>query len=346
LARPVSTPFGTPSPRTRRDAIVATVILAVGASALVTLATAAGCSYDRAADGDITFKETGPAEVGDAQVFEVGDDAAIARDKLCGELSAGTCDPDRGEICTRLDAGGDGGEDGAPDGDAGEVGAPLPDSTSDAIDSAGSGTTRACRVVREANKPTTACAPAGTAALEEKCSRDADCLPGLACVGSALPRCLPYCCSATPELDPCHASGRYCTPLSLAERIEDKVPVCVLPDQCTLLDDSAKDCQAGDGGPGSGTTCTIVTKYGDTSCVPVGTGLDLACCDEAHPCSRNYACLGPSGARACRKLCHEGKDEECTPGTCQKVSSVPAGFGVCSVGDAGTLDGGGCKSGS
>lgn len=317
----------------RRDAIVAIALLGGGLGGLVALATAAGCSYDRAAEGDVVFKESGTDDVSDAQVFEIGDDALVSRDKLCGDLDVGTCDPDRAEICTHLDAGIDGGSD-ASDSAA--------ESSTDGAgpDAVGSGSTRACRVVKESNVATTACAPAGILGIDGLCSRDADCAPGLACIGTIPARCLPYCCGATPELDPCHATGRYCAALELAER-RDKVPVCVQPDDCTLLQDPSEKCQ-------KGTTCTVVTKYGDTSCVPVasdGSGLDLACCDDTHPCAASYACLGPSGARACRKLCHEGRDDECTPGACQKVSSIPAGFGVCSVGDAGPLDGG-CKGGS
>ncbi len=352
MARPVSTPSGPSPARARREGLVAAILLSGGCAALVALATAAGCSYDRPSEGDVIFKETGTADVGDAQVFEVGDDAVASRDKLCGELDLGTCDPDRGEICTHLDAGLDAGldgggdsatPDGAPDGDAPEGGTLPPDAAFDApYDAFGSGTTNACRVVKEANKAKTACAPAGVLLLDAICAIDADCAPGLACVGAISPRCLPYCCGGTPELDPCHASGRYCTPLPLAERPSDKVPVCVTPDNCTLLDNSGDIC------PKDVTTCTVVTKYGDTSCVPaapLGSGLDLACCDETHPCALFYACLGPTGARACRKLCHEGRDEECTRGVCQKASTIPAGFGLCSVGDAGSLDGG-CKGGS
>jgi hypothetical protein len=340
VTRPVSPLPGAPSAHPRRDGVLATIVFAGASGALLALALAAGCSYDRAPDADVTFKETGGSDVRDAQVFEVGEDGFVARDKLCGDLHAGTCDPDRGEICTRLDAGADGGADSsAPldgNGDSDATTTPTPDAVADASrDAFGSGTTRACRVVKEGNKATTTCGLAGVTGLEETCVVDADCRPGLACVGTIIPRCLPYCCGATPELDPCRASGRYCAPLARAQDQFQKVPVCLLPDDCTLLSESTEECQ-------TGTTCTVVTKFGDTSCVPIGKGLDLSCCEESSDCGRNYACLGAAGARVCRKLCHEGHDEECTLGTCQKVSSIPAGFGLCSVGDAGSSDGG-CK---
>jgi hypothetical protein len=198
-------------------------------------------------------------------------------------------------------------------------------------DAFGSGSVRACRVTRVDNNLATVCAPAGVAPKDAWCLKDADCSPGLACVGYPAARCLPYCCDATPDHDPCHDDGRsYCTPLPTAENKDDKVPVCVVPDDCTLLADPDDKCQAG-------TTCTVVTKWGDTSCVPVGPGLDLDCCND-DPCQRGYVCLGPSGDRHCRKLCHDGNDKECASGSCQKASTIPTGFGICSVGDAGASD--------
>jgi hypothetical protein len=365
------------SPRGRFDAILGALLLGGAMAGALALATAAGCSFS--ANDDATgfpLDDTGAADISsDAQIIDIGDDTFVSPDKLCGESRPGSCIPDLAATCTMLDAGSDGGSEPEPDassdegsdistdvrpdpidatdaadatdGDATKTDArsdaPSSDAADggdrDAFDSAGSGTLRACRVIRDKNQPVTACAPAGTAPKDAWCTSDADCRPGLTCVGTPSGRCLAYCCTATASNDPCQADRRYCTPLPLAERPTDRVPVCVEPDRCTLLAREPEErCPAT-------TTCTVVTKYGDTSCVPVGTGRDLACCDTTA-CDEGYVCLGTAGDRRCRKLCHEGADTECATGACERVSSIPAGFGICSVADAGAIDAAGpCTAG-
>lgn len=340
--------------RRRLDRALLAVALGFAVGALPALGVAAGCSYDHSGDS-ISFHDFDAEEAGEAQVIEVGDEEAAPRNTLCGVETH--CNPDRADICTPRDAaapdeagpptdsaladapagdvisdgGPDAPRDAASDGSVDDAAIDAPtdapsDVPSDVVfDSAGSGSTSACRVVRTGNHVISACAPAGLGEVEDWCRRDADCAPGLGCVGASPSRCLPFCCGATAEFDPCHGRGRYCTPLPLAAQPLDSVPVCVQPDDCTLLADEEK-CP-------SGTTCTVVTKYGDTTCVPIGAGLDLDKC----PCQRGYACLGPESGRVCRKLCHEGRDSECpSGGSCRTVTSIPSGFGICSISDAGT----------
>ena len=364
-ARPAARPWSVAG-ASRASSTLAVLVGSLAAGVTVVLAVAAGCSYDKGdAGGGIGFHDGGGADAADAQYFDIGDDVAVVRDKLCGEPHEGSCDPDQADLCTPRDGGADAGpSDGAgTDGpradlgtdlgpelgvdDAGDETAvdtapppppppPVDDAATDgpAGDTFGSGTRTACRVVRLKNQPATACAAAGLGPIDAWCTSDADCAPGLGCVGEVpAARCLPYCCSAGPGFDPCHAKGRYCTPLPLAARPTDRVPVCVEPDHCTLLSD-VDTCQ-------KGTTCTVVTSFGDTTCVPVGSCRDLQLCNNTA-CDRGYACLGPSADRRCRKLCHARHDEECPAGKCETATSIPSGFGICAIADAGaTSDAGG-----
>jgi hypothetical protein len=121
----------------------------------------------------------------------------------------------------------------------------------------------------------------------------------------------------------------YCTLQSLAngDPATDKVPVWVPLSNCTLLDDALQCLE--------GTTCSVVTNDGRTTCVPVGTGRDYASCAE-EACDRGYVCLG-SVDRRCRKLCKESEGAAaCADGAyCQKTPTIPDGYGICAGGDAG-----------
>jgi hypothetical protein len=102
------------------------------------LAITAGCSYERADDGTAPFHESGVADASDAQVIEVGEDARIVRDKLCGEVKPGSCDPDRADLCTPFDSGvfDSALVDSAPppDGPGADVGDTVPGPSDDASD--------------------------------------------------------------------------------------------------------------------------------------------------------------------------------------------------------------------
>jgi hypothetical protein len=311
----------------------AAVAGAVGA----TLVVGAGCSYGGSETPPSEYHDGDTNDETEAIVIDVGTDTAVPN-PLCGSLTP-SCppddfDPDAGpHTCTPFDAGADGGTD-VGSGDA-------------LVDTAGSGTRNACRVVKDGDASVTACAPAGSGALDSPCTRDADCSPGLTCVGPpTLGRCAPYCCTATPEYDPCHSLFpiRYCAPLPLAERPADRVPACIVPDECTLLapDTCSKD-----------TTCTVVDSYGDRSCVLTGTLTDLACCstDPADGpsalCADGYACLGPLGDRVCRRICKIGDTpSECVgSGHCEAQSTFPSGYGICTVDVTdGAADSGHCGS--
>jgi len=295
------------------------VALGVVGAGLAALTASSGCSYSSADNAQTTSFHDGGDDAAEVTV-EVGFDAPPST-ALCGDLHPGTCNPDNGEICTPLDAGSDdASSDSAPEG---------------AIDTGGSGSKLACRVVRINNAVTTTCRPAGLGAIDSFCTHDADCAPGLACVGAGvLTQCKPYCCSATDFSDPCRKMGRYCTPQPVVERLGDYVPVCVQPDPCTLLpdpDSATEDCQ-------SGSACTVVTQYGDTACVQTGPLTDLQCCSSDpwatndQRCAAGYACLGPRGDRVCRKLCRVDDAKACgTSGHCEPQSSLPAGYGICTV---------------
>jgi hypothetical protein len=315
---------------------LAVVVGAVGAVFVV----GAGCSYsDSSINPTPDFHDGDANESNEAIVIDVGTDTA-APNPLCGSPTP-SCppddfDPDAGpHTCTPFDAGADGDLDGGADGGSGDA----------IVDTAGSGSRNACRVVKVGTETVTACAPAGFGALDSPCGRDADCSPGLTCVGPpTLGRCAPYCCSATPDDDPCHAlfPVRYCAPLPLAERPADRVPACIVPDKCTPITNVGCD---------TDTTCIVVDTYGDTSCVRAGTLADLACCstdsaDTSMLCAQGYACLGPLGDRVCRKLCKVGDTTSCTgSGHCEAQSTFPSGYGICTVDVSdGAADAGHCGS--
>ncbi len=258
-----------------------------------------GCSYESAADATTTLHPIDTGTSGDAQLIEVGGDDG-GHVELCGAVRR--CDPDRTDICSSApnDAGSDTG-----DADA------VPDAP----------TLLACRVLREGGSVIASCAPAGTAADSAYCTSDDDCEPGLACVGDP-GRCLPYCCGATAGADPC-GKARYCAALAVAARPNDRVPVCAPLDNCPLLQDQ-------DHCP-TGSSCTVVRNDGATTCVPIGSGQDFQAC----PCDRGYVCLGPDGNRLCRKLCKVGDHTACGAGTCEALSTIPSGFGICTAADGG-----------
>jgi hypothetical protein len=244
------------------------------------------------------------------QVIDVRDDAGTSA-ALCGDEQL--CDPDIAAICTPL----------SPDAGA-DTGA------TDAVIDGSTASTAACRVVKRENKSIAACAPAGKVLESQFCASDDECAPGLACVG-VLGRCLRYCCTAwsSPTQTPDAGGGtHYCTPRPLTARPSEKVPVWVKLDNCTLLDDALQCLE--------GTTCTVVTNDGRTTCVQAGTGRDYASCAE-DPCDRGYVCLGTT-ERLCRKLCREAEGPAACPsgGYCQRVPTIPEGYGICTGGDAGT----------
>jgi hypothetical protein len=273
--------------------------LVAGAGSALALG-AAGCGMSTADTGTFpTSWDAGDADAAvgdDAVVIEVGGGDGGAGDDHCGTRR---CDPDRADICTPVatDAGGDA-----------EASADAPKLL-------------ACRVIREGGDVVSSCAPAGEAADSAFCASDDDCKPGLACVGDP-GRCLPYCCGTTTTEGACDKT-RYCALLAVAARPADRVPVCAPLDNCPLLQDQ-DHCPAE-------SACTVVRNDGATTCVPIGTGRDLQAC----PCDRGYVCLGPDGNRLCRKLCRIGDTAACGAGTCQALSTMPTGFGICTVTDAG-----------
>jgi hypothetical protein len=240
--------------------------------------------------------------------------------------------PDEAVICTPLpvdsgasaddatDSDGDSSVDAASDGarDA-TVETAAMDAPAEFEAPPGSGSTNACRIVHDEVGIESVCAPAGRGAERDFCRSDADCKPGLGCVGSAdVGQCLAYCCASTTASEGC-APKHYCTPLTRAARPDDRVPVCALIDGCPLLADPELTCL-------SGSTCTVVTNKGETACVPLGSGRELDPC----PCDRGYFCAGPTDARLCRKLCTGSAD--CRSGeSCQFVPTLPAGFGLCAA---------------
>lgn len=293
--------------------VALTVALAASSFLGVVAVGCADDAKDATATGLDSSVETGTGSDTRVQVIDVNDDVQMLAN-LCGEESF--CDPDVAAFCTPLksDAGAsDAAADGSDGGDAGT-------------------TTLACRVVLRDNHSVAACAPAGAVTESNFCASDDECAPGLACVGEpGLGRCLRYCCKAwsMPAQGPTDGgtATHYCTPQPLAARPTERIPVWVKLDNCTLLDDELQCAK--------GTTCTVVTNDGRTTCVPAGTGRDYASCAE-EPCDRGYVCLGTVDRR-CRKLCRESDTTACSGGGyCQKVPTIPTGYGICAGGDAGT----------
>ncbi len=291
----------------------------VPALAGVAMAASTSCSTasDATPSGDSDLVDTGTDSR--IQTFDIGDETP-AKASLCGELER--CDPDYPTICTVIAPKDSGIDDGASD--ASEAS----DASDDAVDAVDDTTfdapsLLACRVVRIDNKLTAACAPAGKAGENDLCSSDDVCAPGLACVGDdpGAGRCLRYCCKEAAS--PSTKSGtHYCTPRRLAARTEDRVPVWVKLDNCTLLEDELQ-CP-------KGTACTVVTNDGKTTCVPRGTGRDGARC-ETDACDRGYVCMG-SAERRCRKICVTGPKGSggcADAGVCQALPTMPTGYGIC-----------------
>lgn len=323
-----------------RPILARTAFGLVTAITLGSIALGGGCASESETSGAAPDAAAGAADAtGDTRVHpvEVGEDAA-GTTELCGEEKL--CDPDIAAICTPLepDAGGSPDADdspdvgSSPDADAEDAGA---SDTADAVSDApaGTGSVSACRVTKRENRTVAACAPAGKVLESQFCGSDDECAPGLACVGEpGLGRCLRYCCGAwtAPDLSPDAGGGtHYCTPKPLAARPSEKVPVWVKLDDCTLLEDEL-NCP-------EGTTCTVVTNDGRTTCVPAVPGQrEWASCVE-QGCDKGYVCLGTIDRR-CRKLCRESEGAAgCAGGGyCQRVPTIPDGFGICSGGDAGT----------
>jgi hypothetical protein len=301
-------------PRSRSRALA--VIFAAGATVAAAFSLSAGCSYSGDANGPPILK---PLDSGDGtEIFlDVlpGDDSVPSLSAFCGVMKK--CVPDDPSECLLVDGG-------RPDVGAG-------DDVDGALD--GSATKLGCRVVRGSSNVESACAPAGIAPESSFCSSDADCAPGLACVGAGgTGICLRFCCKAASPSDPICPSTHYCVPLLLAARPVDKVPVCAKLDNCTLLEDPSSKCTAGK------SSCTVVRNDGGTTCVPIGAGGE---CDDCtiSGCQANFACVGSADNRRCRKLCHAGSDSECDSKRCESVSTIPTGFGLCAVGS----DAGACK---
>lgn len=295
--------------------------IVAGSAALVTIFVASaawtGCSTSdsstAAPDSPTPFESGGDTRI---QIVDVRDDAAPTV-TLCGEDQL--CDPDVPAICTPLKT------------DAAVVETDATDEDVGPGDGSTAGSTSACRVVKKDNRSVASCAPAGKTLESQFCASDDDCAPGLTCTGEpGLGRCFRFCCKAwtTPSQAPDAGGGtHYCTPQPLAARPSEKVPVWVKLDNCTLLDDKLQCAE--------GTTCTVVTNDGRTSCVPAGSGRDYASC-AIEPCDRGYVCLGTVDRR-CRKLCLESEGSSACPagGYCQRVPTIPEGYGICAGGDAG-----------
>lgn len=271
----------------------------------------------------------------DVREFEIGDDAEAPSD-LCGTAAQRRCDPDLAAVCVSLRDAGPSGDadteppDDAPDAFVADGGTEDAAGDADVQSADGGATISACRVVAGDLGPAAVCAPAGEIEESQFCRGDAECAPGLACVGEpGLGRCLRYCCAASRGgAAPTDAglATHYCTARPLSADPAVRVPVWIRLDDCTLLGDELQ-CP-------SGTTCSVVTDDGRTTCVRAGTARDHERCDQ-EPCDRGYVCLGRV-ERRCRKLCVVDKASECpSGGYCQPAPTMPEGYGICTAGDAG-----------
>jgi hypothetical protein len=139
------------------------------------------------------------------------------------------------------------------------------------------------------------CSESGDAGIDAVCSTSADCGPGLGCVAKGQ-ACRAYCCEDT-EACP---TGTWCVPEHLNDA-DQKVPVCVQADNCSLLDDISRPCP-------NNLMCTIVRNDGTTACVEPGTGKDGDHC----ACAPGYVCS--QLADKCFKLCHTGSNADCPDG--------------------------------
>lgn len=238
-------------------------------------------------------------------IIEVGSSDSGSNANLCGEPKI--CSPESVSSCQTLMS-----KDASVDSE-----------TSDAAPSQ----SQACRVVFNNGKATSQCMPSGSGGVGFWCQKDSDCGAGLACVGEP-GRCLFYCCATYGTSIACDAK-QYCSLLPLAETKSQRVPVWVPLDRCELLADLDK-CP-------TGSTCGVVSNCGPTTCLPIGTGRDFDACDEETFCDRGYACLGIGNARQCRRVCKEKEPTTCKRGEqcVGSSSSLPSGFGICVLTDAG-----------
>src|SRR5262249_47931721 len=129
--------------------------------------------------------------------------------------------------------------------------------------------------------------------------------------------CRPYCCG---DVDDC-PEGQYCVlrPIvqeDLGEDLARDIPVCVLVDDCELLNDKTCD---------TGMVCTIVSDHGTLSCVEPGSGVNGDPC----PCAQGHFC--DDDANRCVKICRVADPQTCPEGfICQGgTENYPPEFGGC-----------------
>jgi len=199
---------------------------------------------------------------GSTDVPDAGDgDAALPLDSREVDATAGPCDPVAQTGCTSTEK-------------------------CSIIPSSGSGPARVGCVDRVGSlQELDACTPATSAQPD-------DCAPGLACRGSADPRCLAFCASS--PADTC-ATGETCL---FAEDLDgdlyDDVEYCART--CDVLD---QDC------PAAGIGC-YPTRDGPI-CAPIGAGDTPAgegeYCAYANSCDVGLGCFYVSASWYCLRLC-------------------------------------------
>ncbi len=233
----------------------------------------------------------------------------------CGQDEGGVAlYPEDEAACAGAAVEGDGGE-GGEGGNAGVLGCSL--------------------VAGNDGAPVGVCSGRGVGVPGDPCIAQADCAPGLACVGAdGAGQCRPYCC-VDPESCP---TNTFCAARPLLDRDSDplvaplEAPVCVEAHACRLDEPypcpADQTCTCTDG-----MACTVVRSDGTTGCVPAPSPGGLE--GEACPCSP-ATLTGPGlicsqTTQTCLALCILGADgASCGEGRrCQSSASLPVGFGIC-----------------
>jgi len=309
----------------------AVLALACGASGdeLVSDCTNGACIFDSGVDRS---KDDSPVS---PPFDDAPPDVELTRSPLCG--SAG-CFPGNLSACgpppavdgsyyppvqQQVDAGEEGN---AADAEQRDGSSEASDASTDGPD-AGSGTSDAskppqsCYIKRsEADGGVvTTCAPVGPGTAGADCVDSSECGALLACVAvRQRAKCHLVSCGLPISCPP----GTYyqTTPLVVDGQPAFAVPVCLPPDNCTLL--ALSTCPMNE-------VCAVVGSEGETSCIQPGTAKVGEWCDDANRCDVGLLCSKLTNK--CLKICHIGSNSECSAGgTCQGgIRSVPMGFGIC-----------------
>ncbi|MGC4119386.1 MAG: hypothetical protein QM765_33430 [Myxococcales bacterium] len=152
-----------------------------------------------------------------------------------------------------------------------------------------------------------ACAASGTLPLDTACAADAECMPGLTCIG----QCVPYCRPQSPA-SVCAGERATCR-----DYLGTGFGACVND----LCDPRAQDCA----------DAAKACYPADTGyfCAAPGTTADGLTCTELSDCRKGSTCLGSSQSKQCYRLCDATAATDLCAATSQTCIAFSGSVGVC-----------------